>query len=147
MKIVHLARHSNTIFGMFGTIDFEGNKFYTIECPWRNNLPNISCIPAGEYECEMTWSTAFNKPLYLVKDVRGRSGVRIHSGNVAGMQSKKLLTHFHGCIGLGFGYGTVYRQPAILNSVGAVRKFHDLMEKEPFILRITGEFEPYGYDY
>lgn len=147
MKIVHLVRHSNTIYGMFGTIDFEGNKFYTIECPWRNNLPNISCIPTGEYECEFTYSPSFSKPLYLVKNVPRRSGVRIHSGNVAGMQSKKLLTHFHGCIGLGFGYGTVYRQPAILNSVGAVRKFQELMQGEPFILRITGEFESYGFDY
>ncbi len=147
MKRVHLVRHSNTIYGMFGTIDFEGHKFYTIECPWRNNLPNISCIPTGEYECQVTMSAAFNKPLYLVKDVPRRSGIRIHSGNVAGMQSKKLVSHFHGCIGLGLGYGTVYRQPAIINSVAAVKKFRELLEDEMFILRITGEFEAYGYDY
>lgn len=147
MNEVILKRHSNTIYGMFGTIQLEGIKFYTIECPWRNNLPNVSCIPIGSYECEMTWSPSFSKDLYLVKDVPKRAGIRIHSGNVAGMQSKKLVTHFHGCIGLGFGYGKVYNQPGILNSVAAVRKFQEILGKEPFRLTIKGEFESYGIDY
>lgn len=144
---ITLARHSNTIFGVFGTMYVQGQKFYTIECPWRGNLNNISCIPTGTYKCEYNYSPAFRRNMYLVKDVPKRAGIRIHSGNVAGMKSKNLITHFHGCIGLGLNYGQVYGQPAILNSVTAVRKFEELLNKEPFILHVTGEFESYAFDF
>lgn len=85
--------------------------------------------------------------MYMVMDVPKRAGIRIHSGNVAGMRNRKLITHFHGCIGLGMSYGRVYGQPGILNSVTAVRLFEKMLDKEPFILNVVGEFESYGIDY
>lgn len=40
-----------------------------------------TCIPAGKYDVDVTYSQHFQKPLPLVLNVSGFAGVRIHSGN------------------------------------------------------------------
>ena len=54
---------------------------YTLELPWKNNQSGISCIPEGVYNVEKTYSPAFKKQLWLIKDVPNRSGIRIHATN------------------------------------------------------------------
>lgn len=76
-----------------GRLWFDGKVVYTLELPWRDNLPNISCIPEGIYEVERTWSPAFKKNLWLIKDVKGRSGIRIHAAN--------YIRELRGCIAPG----------------------------------------------
>ena len=59
----------------------------TLELPWKNNEPQISCIPSGEYQIEVQRSNHFSEKfgvdvfLPCVKNVPGRSGVEIHGGN------------------------------------------------------------------
>ena len=46
--------HSRTpVMGVFGEL-YKDNQFicYTVEQPWRDNRPFISCIPAGTYQIE-----------------------------------------------------------------------------------------------
>jgi hypothetical protein len=81
--------------------------------------------------------------MYLVQGVQGRSGIRIHAGNVAGMRDKGLKSDFHGCIGLGMRRGTVFNQPAILSSAVAVRKLAEITQEQDFVLTIEGEFSAY----
>lgn len=64
-----------------------------LELPWLNNERSVSCIPAGTYDCER-----INHPKYghcwLVKNVPGRDGILIHTGNFAAGQRgllKKVL--------------------------------------------------------
>lgn len=40
-----------------------------------------TAIPSGVYQVEITYSPKFRKNMPLVKDVKGFSGIRIHSGN------------------------------------------------------------------
>ena len=49
-----------------------------------------TAIPAGRYRVEITFSPRFNKPLPLLHDVPGFSGIRIHPGNDH--------THTEGCL-------------------------------------------------
>lgn len=139
-----LVRHANTVDGMFGTLWAENAKLFdTIECSWRGNKSNISCIPSGQYVCTFSYSPAFKRKMYLVQGVQGRSGIRIHAGNVAGMRDKGLKSDFHGCIGLGMRRGVVFNQPAILSSAIAVRKLVEITQEQDFVLTIQGEFQAY----
>ena len=52
----------------------------TLELPWRDNLPNTSCIPEGEYICKRVVSNHFGGT-FEVTDVPGRSHILFHSGN------------------------------------------------------------------
>lgn len=46
--------------GVFGTMYVDGERFcVTCEQPWRDNKPNISCIPAGDYKL-----VAWDSPKY-----------------------------------------------------------------------------------
>ena len=72
----------------------------SIELPWMNNAPKVSCIPPGEpgaeavYSMRFTMSKRFGKKLWEVMDVEGRSGIRIHTGNYSGPEVSDSL----GCI-------------------------------------------------
>lgn len=116
--------------GEFSMGDF---KCKTLERPWKDNKPNISCIPIGEYDVEHTWSLKFLKYTYEIKNVKGRSGIRIHSGN--------FFFDILGCIILGSSYDNLNKdsQVDILNSKNTIDTFEKLLNKKPFKLKITNK--------
>ena len=65
----------------------------TLELPWLNNKPQISCIPAGEYVCRRVKSSKFGET-FQICDVPGRVGILFHTGNSAPKDTR-------GCILLG----------------------------------------------
>lgn len=104
-----------------------GSVFYTMEQPWRDNKPNISCIPVGKYICKWHKSPKYGW-VYLVTDVPGRSFILFHPGNVVG--------HTKGCILIGSRFGYLGNAPAVLSSRTATRKFFELMNKQDFVLEV-----------
>jgi hypothetical protein len=77
--------------GTNGTLTINNSfQCYTIELPWVNNLPRLSCIPEGRYELKKRYSPKFKDHL-LVKGVPGRSLVLLHPANDA-------LKELKGCI-------------------------------------------------
>ena len=42
-----------------------------------------TAIPTGVYPVYITWSPKYKKPMPLIENVKGYSGIRIHSGNTA----------------------------------------------------------------
>lgn len=125
-----LKRLESTVQGTFGrlTIDGLAEKFFTVELPWRDNAPNVSCIPLGSYRCVWTYSPRFKRMLYLVAPVLGRSGVRIHPANLA--------SQLNGCIALGERMGWIEGKKAVLLSVPAVRRLERLTKGEAFSLEV-----------
>lgn len=135
MKVT-LERLESTDQGTFGRIFFGHNWLYTGELPDRDNQVNISCIPKGDYQVLWTYSPAFKRMMYLVTDVDGRSGIRIHPANLMGDTSKGFKSHLYGCIALGEKRGWLGGQKAVLLSRPAVRMFEDVLERQPFELEI-----------
>lgn len=49
----------------------------------KRKIKGETAIPTGLYNLYITWSPKYKKPMPLVDNVKGYSGIRIHSGNTA----------------------------------------------------------------
>ncbi len=123
-----LERRDYTDHGTFGVIRLADKLFNTLELPWDHNNKDKSCIPIGTYEVMFTWSPSFRRRLYLVCDVPGRTGIRIHPANT--------FNQLNGCIALGYGLGEIKGVKAVTQSRIAVDDFSMLLEHKPFKLQI-----------
>ena len=139
METVELWRYSQGDQGSFGVLQAEGIFLHTLELPDRNNVPNFSCIPAGEYLVTRRYSPSFKRELYHVRDVKGRSFILVHGANFAGDVKKGWQTHLQGCITLGMARGSARNkygktQKCVFRSREAVRALEDALDCEPFKL-------------
>jgi len=103
-----------------GKMYFGENVVETLELPWKDNLPKVSCIPDGEYEVEKTYSPSFKKQLWLIKNVPNRSGIRIHSAN--------YVSELLGCIAPGLSRHDLNKDGII--DMKDSRKAMSLLEEE-----------------
>lgn len=137
MNQVQLIRFESSDFGTLGQLKSMGKHLaWTMEPPCRNNLPNKSCIPTGNYRCIWHKSPRYGW-VYLVSGVPGRGHILIHPGNLGGDVGKGLITHTKGCILLGARTGWLSRQRAVLLSRPTVRRFFEALNKDTFNLKIT----------
>lgn len=104
-----------------GSLMVGGIWFRTIERPWLNNCSNVSCIPEGVYRADYVERSGSGKyrKVWWLRAVPGRSGVLVHSGNLA--------SHSRGCIILGSRRGFLRGQPAVLGSKTAMAALYDLV--------------------
>lgn len=140
MERVKLIRKSTGDEGTFGRLEVHGQLFSTGELPWRGNLPDLSCIPAGVYPVMKTFSPHFQRELYEVMNVPRRTSIRIHPANFMGNVEKGLRSDLLGCIALGRTIGQLKGQPAILESRLAVAAFMSELKGQPFELEIQNAF-------
>lgn len=108
MKKLKIVRFAYTPYGTFGRYVIDGREYFTIERPWVSNLPNVSCIPEGKYDCG---PTRFHRKGYNaieILNVPNRSLIKMHKGN--------KLTDVKGCIAVGCDLGVVDGFWAVLNS-------------------------------
>lgn len=137
-KTVQLFRIKQSDQGTFGVLLVDGEFFaFTLEPPERDNKPNLSCIPPGEYRVIWHRSPRYGW-VYMLVDVLGRSFILTHWGNYGGDKSKGFKTHTLGCILLGSRLGILGSQSAVLNSRPTVRRFFNKMSKANFNLSIIG---------
>ena len=134
-----LERFAYTPIGTFGVLMVPSFRCYTVECPWQNNEPWVSCIPIGDYPLVRTTYHAGGYETLEVCNVPKRSEIKIHKGN----------THMdvQGCIALGAGLGFVNNLWAVIDSTGAFNSFWARIESEmpaSFTIRnkTAGDFEP-----
>lgn len=136
MKTAKLIRVDSGDYGTLGVLLTGGKAWYTVECPDRDNLTDISRIPPGVYTVSLSFSEKFQKKLYLVEKVNGRSGIRIHAGNWAGDSSKGYRTTLKGCIALGIAGGSPRGQPGVISSEKAIEEMMSYMNGDTFQLTI-----------
>lgn len=92
----------------------------TLELPWLDNEPQISCIPTGKYKVVRRWSVKFRDHFHIL-DVPNRKFILIHSGNT--------VDDIRGCVLVGRTYGTLKGKRAVMNSrVTMERLLMDLPE-------------------
>ncbi|NDV19236.1 hypothetical protein GO013_07360 [Pseudodesulfovibrio sp. JC047] len=114
MKVT-IIRYDEDQDGTFGVMLVDGMPFAsTLEPMDKGNAVNISCIPAGEYECGIVDSPRFGRT-FEVNNVPGRSHILFHAGNVVG--------DTRGCILLGAHEGILHGDRAVLNSGNTFRRF------------------------
>lgn len=114
-----------------GTLTIADKTFQILERPWKDNLANESCIPAGEYMAEFLAETTSGKfkNVYELQSVPGRTDILIHNGNV--------VEHTHGCLIIGLSRGDLDGKPAVLDSQIALTVLVDTLGRNPFLLKIS----------
>lgn len=132
LPLVTITRKTSTSKETLGELR-HGNGLFgcdSLELPWLNNQKNISCIPTGEYLCKWTYSLKFPFGSYEVMNVKGRSGIRFHTGN--------FWSDIEGCILLGSLPKDINKdgQIDLQNSRLIINAFNSYMGKRPFSLII-----------
>ena len=114
MKHIRLIRFARFEDRTLGKLIVDNKSFYTIENPWKDNIPYTSCIPEGEYKLIRVNSPKYGPNMWEVSRVPGRSHILIHIANTA--------SNVTGCIGLGMGlYGDL---AGVATSRVAIEKFY-----------------------
>lgn len=140
MRKVTITRFETDDLGTFGQLMTDsGFQCYSAELPWRDNKPEVSCIPVGVYKCEWRKSPKHGYCYHLLK-VPGRTDVQIHSGNWSGDATKGFKTHVLGCILLGRAIDKIAGQKAVLSSRDAIEGFHKDLEQETFELTVKEKY-------
>lgn len=101
--------------GTLGLIDLGGKRFYTVERPWLDNKPYVSCIPTGAYMMQRRQSPRFGETWH-VTGVEDRTHILIHVAN--------FPSDIQGCIGL--GTSLMNDRIAVSNSRAAIADFDEL---------------------
>lgn len=93
----------------------------TLELGWKDNKSKVSCIAKGKYTAKKEYSNSFKEDLFELKNVPGRSEIKIHSAN--------YYTQLKGCIGIGDTYSDLNNDGYldVLNSRTTLKKFHAIM--------------------
>ena len=128
MKTVRLIRDERTPDVTRGYMTIEGKRVCeTLEEPWRDNKPKVSCIPTGLYRV-VKWDSAKYPNVWHVTDVPNRSAILIHNGNT--------VLHTEGCILVGNQRGVLGKLKAVLNSVVTLAGLRKLLPDE-FMLEVV----------
>jgi len=136
MAKIILNRFISTSEGTFGVLTVDGKKFYSVEKPWKNNEPEISCVPSGDYTLTPHGSEKYGNVLCLIND-------EMKITHFKGHDSKRYACLIHvanyerdviGCIGLGdkrLGH-------MVTNSRKAIAEFYSIIDpKESHQLTIN----------
>lgn len=108
--------------GTFGTLTMPEFRCYTVERPWLDNEPGVSCIPNGQYEVVPARFYRGDYDAYILIEVPDRELIKMHIANT--------MDDVHGCIGLGNQLGWVYEKWAVLNSRPTFALFMRMMGGE-----------------
>jgi hypothetical protein len=117
MEKLDIFRLEKSRSGTFGVLRVDGEVFcVTLEPPDLGNLPEVSCIPAGEYVCRRVESPSFGTT-FEIGGVPGRDHILFHQGNV--------VSDTRGCVLLGRSFGMLGAERAVVQSRPTFREFLD----------------------
>lgn len=121
-----VKRIADTPYGCFGVLgEWKNNMMIpfavTLEPPWLNNEPNISCIPSGVYLIKRVNSPKFGD-VFEVTNVEDRENILFHWGN--------KLPNTKGCILTAEKFGILDGKPSVLTSHNSPGEgFNEFMDK------------------
>jgi hypothetical protein len=118
--MVILQRFCYGPWGVFGRLKIGDFESFTVELPWRDNQPSISCIPCGVYRLKLSQYYRGGYPAFEICDVPNRSRILIHVGNT--------IDDILGCVCPGKKLGFLRDKWAVLRSRKAFRGFMAAMD-------------------
>lgn len=125
---IELQRIKHTKNQVLGKLKVSpGLYFDTLELPWRNNAPRVSCIPAGRYDLVKRNSPKYGDHFHVL-NVPNRSYILIHHGNY----NRDTL----GCILVGIGVKDINGDGEldVLNSRAAMKRLNALMPNKSVLI-------------
>jgi hypothetical protein len=122
-----LKRVAHTDTATYGVLIKDGNIPFavTLENPWLENNPRVSCIPFGTYTCKRVQSPRFGNT-FEITGVAGRSHILFHAGNI----SADTL----GCVLVGHGFDFVRGEEGI---VGSKKEFDEFLALQKNVNEFT----------
>lgn len=102
-----------------GMLYCSDKRFFTLELPWLDNAPNISCIPLGKYKWFKRFSPSKKYNVIELIDVPGRSYIQIHLGN--------YTRQIEGCILPGMGLKDI-DEDGVFDVTHSEKAFNQIME-------------------
>lgn len=138
--------------GTFGEFRFNvgfGPDFVFVsgEDPWKDNAPDISCLPALTTLVEWKKTPKHPNGVYCLRNTYGRTSCEIHIGNYCGSKADGFYSDVEGCILLGKGTGSGQHPPLpdgtkfpfqkiVTQSTEAINEFQKAMGYQSFMLTI-----------
>jgi hypothetical protein len=124
-----IGRFAHTPLGTFGSMKMpDGAVLYTVERPWLDNKPSVSCIPDGKYNCQPRRFFRGGYDAVEITGVKGRSHILFHIANT--------MNDVEGCVGVGSKLGAIGQQWAVLASKQAFEHFMSFYGGRKFTLLI-----------
>lgn len=114
---------------------------YMIAPPWKDNKPDISCMPQGLYNVTRG-DTSSHKDVFKILNVPNRTNILIHPGNCASdviLGKEVHATDSKGCFLPGFGY--IKSTPMVTSSVKAMEYLRENI-KDNFTLEVRFMLPP-----
>lgn len=107
-----------------GTLTYGDWDAFTLELPWEDNKPFVSCIPEGTYKAKKYMSPSKKQTVLMLDDVPGRTYIQIHAGN--------YTRQIEGCILIGNGIKFLDKDgiPDISDSGNALKTLLELIPDE-----------------
>lgn len=119
---IKLTRFAHLSEGTLGKIQFSnGLALYSIERPWLDNQPFVSCIPSGIYELEYDM-TGRIKEVPRLRDTFPRTQINIHIANFA--------RELQGCIAPGMDWSIENKIPRVIESRKAMNLLNEFLYKD-----------------
>ena len=106
--------------GTNGDLHVDGKpRCHSIELPWHNNEPQISCIPEGKYKLQKHISEHLGNCLEVM-NVPKRSSILIHPANNAVLELRGCIAPVTTLTGEGLGAKSKMQVIDIVNEAYAV---------------------------
>lgn len=127
LRVHPVSDHGQTLF-----------ECKTVERPWLDNEPFVSCIPSGAYTMRMRRSPVVERTSggefthgWEVTDVPGRTYIMVHPGNWS--------RNVEGCIAVGTGFDPAMKQAMVTHSRDAFRDFMAALDGEDECLLLISQ--------
>lgn len=127
VSLKRFHRDSAVTLGVLKIQDHDHRPLYTLENPWKENIPSVSCIPQGEYQCCPFNGNKF-KNVYEIENVEGRTYILFHKGNYE--------HDTKGCILPGLGIDSSLHESMVTHSVSAMNELKRIIGQHTFTLNI-----------
>ena len=118
VRIERIYQDDDATLGMLSHKTFN---CFTVERPWLNNIPFVSCIPPGKYLMKLGRYNAGGYDAYVVQEVPGRSLIKLHIAN--------LPSEILGCIGFGDSITRLNDSLGVGNSRETFENFMDMLDR------------------